>query len=485
MKKITLYLFTLLVAVFAFHSCEDPYAGQESALPTIFEQGAVQSADGFVFALNQEVTTPITYTEEDLANEKVYQIIQTNSTPNLPEGTSVTFELEASDTKDFVKVVSLPSESADNGATVKVTDLDAAVKSLYGRAPYERDVYVRATYYLVKENSSVQGVTPIVLGPIKITPIAPVIETEYYLIGNLNGWDITNLDAYKFNHSGKDVYEDPIFTILVPSMLDGDGNGYFKIVPKSSKEAASWDGVLGNPIDGNTELEGEIIVENAQAMRVTEPGWVKITLDMLSYTYTIEIIGEMPLKLYVPGGHQGWNPGAAPFVYNRNFDMKFDGYVYFSAGNEFKFTSQPNWDGINYGNGGEGILSDDGGAGNLSVAEDGYYRLSVDLSGSPYTYSAVKTEWGLIGDATAGGWDNSTAMTYNADTKLWTVVTNLEAGKSFKFRANNAWEINLDGAADNLSYNGDNIEVTTGGKYLISLDLSNPEAYKFTMTAVE
>lgn len=76
-------------------------------------------------------------------------------------------------------------------------------------------------------------------------------------------------------------------------------------------------------------------------------------------------------------------------------------------------------------------------------------------------------------------------MTYNADTKLWTVVTNLEAGKSFKFRANNAWEINLGGAADNLSYNGDNIEVTTGGKYLISLDLSNPEAYKFTMTAVE
>jgi len=146
--------------------------------------------------------------------------------------------------------------------------------------------------------------------------------------------------------------------------------GYFKIVPKSSKDAASWDGVLGNPIDGNTALEGEIILEGAQAMRVTEPGWVKITLNMMEYTYTIEIIGEMNLTLYVPGAHQGWNPANAPTLYSRNFDFKYEGYVNFgAAGTEFKFTSEPSWSGTNYGDGGDGTLSTDGGAGNLSVTE--------------------------------------------------------------------------------------------------------------------
>ena len=42
MKKIFLYLFTLLVGSFAFYSCEDPYAGQTVADPTIYEQEALQ-----------------------------------------------------------------------------------------------------------------------------------------------------------------------------------------------------------------------------------------------------------------------------------------------------------------------------------------------------------------------------------------------------------------------------------------------------------
>ncbi|KAA6346866.1 hypothetical protein EZS27_005663, partial [termite gut metagenome] len=42
---------------------------------------------------------------------------------------------------------------------------------------------------------------------------------------------------------------------------------------------------------------------------------------------TVEVIGEMKLQLYVAGAHQGWDPAAAPIVYSRNFDMKYDGYV--------------------------------------------------------------------------------------------------------------------------------------------------------------
>lgn len=473
MKKTYLYLITLLVGSFVFYSCEDQYAGQESALPTVFEQGTVQSADGFVFALGDEVASPIVFTDEALASEKDYQTIVTKATPALPEGAVVKFKIEASDTHDFVKVEQLPSASSNNVGSVKNTDLDEVVKKLYGRAPNPREVFLRVTYYIVGENSSVQGTAPVILGPITVTPAAPVIEEEYYLIGGMNGWSLGNLDAFKFSHSGGDVYANPIFTILVNLT---DAETYWKVVPKSANDAVNWDAVLGNTLeDGNSELEGELAA-NSGAMKITQPGWVKITLNMMEYTYQVELIGVMSLQLYVPGSHQGWSPGTAPIVYNRNFDMKYEGYVNFSANDLFKFTSDPDWDHTNYGDGGNGTLSTTGD--NLTVAEAGYYKLNVDLSGSPFTYTKVKTDWGLIGDATVGGWDNSTPMTYNPDTKVWTVTTTLTAGKAFKFRANNGWDINLGGNQSNLSYGGDNIQVATDGTYLVTLDLSNPEAYK-------
>ncbi|MEN6589414.1 MAG: SusF/SusE family outer membrane protein [Proteiniphilum sp.] len=472
MKKIT-YLFATLLAFILMNACEDVY-DHVAAPPQAYEQEAAQTVTGFTFALGSGLSTPVVLTEEDLEDATPLEAIKTTATPTLAEGATVKFMVEASATQDFTTAVALPATSDQNTATVTATDLNEAVKSLYGKAPNARTIYLRATYYIVDGTSSTQIPTPFVLGPVTVTPVGPVIETEYYLIGDINGWNINDLADYQFSHSGKDVYEDPIFTILVNNVT-----GYFKIVPKSSKDAASWDGVLGNPVDGNTALEGDIILEGAQAMRVTEPGWVKITLNMMEYTYTIELIGEMNLELYVPGGHQGWDPATAPTLYNRNFDFKYDGYVYFgAAGTEFKFTTEPSWSGTNYGDGGGGTLSTAGG--NLKVDEAGMYKINVDLSGSP-VYTMVKTEWGLIGDATAGGWDTSTPMTYDPVTGLWSVTASLGSG-SFKFRANNGWDINLGGAMNNLGYGGDNIPVAEAGTYLITLDLSDSSQFKATMT---
>ncbi|NLI71444.1 MAG: DUF5115 domain-containing protein [Bacteroidales bacterium] len=477
MKKTYLYLTLFLVGLFV--SCADD-VGLDVTPPQSYPQETAQTVDGFAFTLSDAVKSPIVLSEEDLTTAKTFEAILATATPTLAEGASVTYQLEVSDTEEFTNFIPLSSASQENIASVNATDLNEAAKALYGKAPNARELYVRVTYYITEGTSSVMMPNPVILGPVTVTPVAPIIETEYYIVGNLNDWDIKNLDAFKFNHSGKDVYDDPIFTILVKTMLDADGNGYFKIVPKSSKDAAEWDGVIGNPTDGNTETTGELLV-GGDAMRVTEPGWVKLTLNMMEYTYTIEVIGEMNLTLYVPGGHQGWAPDAAPTLYNRNFDFKYDGFAYFAnAGNEFKFTSQPDWGGINYGNGGEGILSTDGGAGNLTATDAGYYQLTADLSGSPYTYTAIKTDWGLIGDATINSWDKSTPMTYDPTTNVWTVTTTLSVGE-FKFRANDGWDINLGGDMMNLTYGGDNIKVTEAGTYIVTLDLSNAEAYKCTM----
>ena len=475
MKKIYFFLAILLVA--GFSACSDDI-GLNVAPPQSYPQENPQVVDGFTVAAGSDFNAALVLTEED----KTLQVVKVTATPVLAEGATVVFKTEMSDTQDFVNVVELPTTSADNASTVLSSDLSDAVKKLFNtKAPVEHSIYFRNYLYVLDGTSASMVPTPVVTGPFKVTPYSNVvIEPAYYLIGEVNNWNLDDLDAYKFSHSDQDVYDDPVFSITVQM------SGYFKIVPQSSKDKVGddrWNGVLGNPVDGNTDLEGTLIVDNAQAMRVLESQWVKITINMMESTYKIELLGNALRQLYVPGGHQGWNPATASVLYSPNLDWKFDGYVNMPAGNEFKFTStpDPNWGGTNYGNGGNGTLSTDGGAGNLTVADAGFYRLTVDLSKEPYTYTATATNWGLIGSATAGGWDASTPMTLNAATGEWTVTTTLTGGNEFKFRANDGWDINLGGDVNNLTYGGGNIPVESDGTYLITLKLGDASAYTCTV----
>jgi hypothetical protein len=64
-------------------------------------------------------------------------------------------------------------------------------------------------------------------------------------------------------------------------------------------------------------------------------------------------------------------------------------------------------------------------------------------------YILVKTTWGMIGGATPGGWDKDTPLNYNPSTQSWSVTADMKASGSFKFRANNAWQLDF-----GLSANG-------------------------------
>ena len=111
----------------------------------------------------------------------------------------------------------------------------------------------------------------------------------------------------------------------------------------------------------------------------------------------------------------------------------------------------------------------------------GYYLIVVDTE--KLTYKATATAWGIIGDGTPGSWDNSTAMTYDKVAKVWTVTADLTQ-KEMKFRANDAWDLNFGdtGANGSLEYGGDNIKIPSAGNYTITLDLSSPRNYKYTLT---
>ena len=183
--------------------------------------------------------------------------------------------------------------------------------------------------------------------------------------------------------------------------------------------------------------------------------------------------------LYVPGSYQAWDPASAKTIGSVASDSKYEGYINLPAGASFKFTAKPNWD-INWG-GSAGVLVH--GGDNLSVTDAGYYKINADTTA--LTYSLVKTTWGIIGSATAGGWDSDQPMAYDATNDVWTLDIDLvgaASGKEIKFRANSGWDINLgdDNADGTLEPGGANITIPQSGNYKVTMKLGSP-AYTYTI----
>lgn len=197
--------------------------------------------------------------------------------------------------------------------------------------------------------------------------------------------------------------------------------------------------------------------------------------------------------LWVPGEYQGWNPASAPEIADATGRPKmYEGYYYMpGAGPKyFKITSAQDWNHINYGDGGNGTFSIDGAAGGLYIPNGGYYEVTANLNSNKWT--VTKTTWGIIGDATPGGWGSDTQMTYDPVSQVWKVTANMSAGGSFKFRANNQWVIDfgIDKDkkllyADNPFFGYtpglDNLSVPSDGNYTITLDLHISQKYTYEL----
>jgi hypothetical protein len=237
--------------------------------------------------------------------------------------------------------------------------------------------------------------------------------------------------------------------------------------------------IAGNPAQSETRIKSELATN------------VQTTYSNV-LTLTVTPYFDIPFyaSLYVPGAYQGWSPATAMRISSPSANKLYEGYVNYTdpASLEFKYTSDPDWNHTNYGDGGSGKLSTDGSAGNLKVPSTGYYLLKGDLTGN--TWSVTKTQWGIIGDATPNGWGASTALTFDAATQTWGGIIHLTAAApgaaatACKFRANDAWDINLgDNKPANgiLKYGGENIPVTVTGDYKVTLDLTHPAFYYYSL----
>lgn len=197
---------------------------------------------------------------------------------------------------------------------------------------------------------------------------------------------------------------------------------------------------------------------------VSEGGYYKITADLVAMTYTAT---KVDWRL-IGDAVGGWDNDKIDMVYNKSLKRLVATGVFADGG--FKMRGNADW-GINLGqkNVDNGtIILDYGTPDNIGVTA-GTYTFIADLS--TREYKGVLTQWGVIGDA-VGGWDNDIDMTADPANNTWTYTGAFTKG-GFKFRANDAWGINLGGDVSNLSFGGGNIEIPADGNYTVVLDLVN------------
>ena len=353
----------------------------------------------------------------------------------------------------------------DADGNMAKADLVNYITGKWGKRPTERDIDATLDAWQSNGSTAAKMATSETF-QVKAIPEAPVIEEGYYLVGDMfttddvNGW--TKGVAKAFNHSDKDVYEDPVFTV---SFETTKADQYWKIIPKKNIDADDlWaPGVVGPKVDGDDSMTGALTNGDAKAGKIAKAGKYKLTINMMDYSYTIEEVNYDPF-IYFIGSTDGWISSDQKLALVDDAKGVYTGYVYLAdpnaAGFEFKFQRAPgNWDtaigaGTFVSFAGAAIGVDNG---NIGVnAGEGVYYMDVNLSEGTITATKVET-MGIIGGF--NNWAGDAPMTWNAEEYCFEATNVGVTADGWKFRVNGDWPINLGGSLNNLTAGGDNITV--------------------------
>ena len=232
--------------------------------------------------------------------------------------------------------------------TMSAADLQDYVISQFGRRPMERSIDAIVSMWLSNGITTVKTATSSVF-QIKAIPQAPQISQNYYIVGGPNDWAGSAASKeLKFSHSGKDVYEDPIFTVIFNA---SEGDTWFAIGDDEACDAIAnnndWSKLFGTTKgNGNTDLTGSLdrrynLSDDGSFCVPAGNKLIKVTLDMMAYSYTIEPL-NISDNYYLIGGPGEWNAESAmnmPFSHSDKsvFDDPVFTYTFASTGGEMWF----------------------------------------------------------------------------------------------------------------------------------------------------
>ena len=239
----------------------------------------------------------------------------------MPANTILKAEVEFSKDADFANSIVLDANSLEgtNEISVSPTLLQEAYFNNITRNPATTDVYVQTVLYTVTDGTSEAivgkpGENYFAQSAVKFTPLNKVqISPAYYVIGAAGGWSADGARTQKFQHSDADVYEDPIFTIIVDA---GGDDCWFAIGDDTAIDAVAagdWTqlfGTKGASEDLTGTMDRRYNLGGDHSFHVTGAKKIRITLNMLEYSYKIEPV-NISDAYYLIGGPGEWNAESA------------------------------------------------------------------------------------------------------------------------------------------------------------------------------
>ncbi len=442
MKKTLLYSLAVLASV-TLASCNGDY--DDWANPQTNPQEASAAKYGITFAAGTEAESSLP------DNDGIINLVTVNSSDADVTGFTL---------KDLkVNGEAIKGEINGNSIQVDATELEKILCSQNkSRASVARDINVesKVSANLASGDAVAINTVGTTTAKLKPSPTPAIDEKGYYMLGEVNGnnWDPKN--PVWMNKVSDGVYQ-----LKVTTKKD---KNYFKFYEGSKFESGNWDvintGVMGCEKDGSEDASGTIYYTGdswgtPQTMVIAGKGTWIVTLDMNNLSYSV----GKPI-LYMAGDANGW----ATNDYLASEDgVHFTGFMFLNQ-NGFKFCTQPEWKGTNYGANFDTAPD----AANITMTEEaGYYKVDVDLGSKSYVLTPITTI-GIIGSASPKGWDSDVDMTYvpyNAETKelgYWEIKDVTFTSGEIKFRANDDWAINWGGDTNALTQGGDNISVEAG-----------------------
>lgn len=228
---------------------------------------------------------------------------------------------------------------------------------------------------------------------------------------------------------------------------------------------------------GGTGFPSGTGTRNGPNIQVPATRYYTVSFDDNSGAYTFQALDPTvyeAIGLIGDATPAGWNASTA-MNKDPNDPHSWTLDISLSQG-EVKFRANNSWD-VNWGGhsfpSGTGIQN----GSNIAVAA-GQYTVTFNDVTREYFFKnlnpPVYTTVGIIGTATAKGWDASTPMQLvrQGDPNDWTLTAFLKAGE-LKFRANDSWEVNWGGTdfpSGMGTRNGPNIKITDESWYTIKFN---------------
>ena len=482
MKKLSLYISIALAGLF-MGSCSEDF--KDWADPQTNPQEDAITIPGFTATAAQAIDFASVTTD----SVNTFSL----SSAALPEGfTLANARLEL--TPQGVENATKTTVNTDLNGKGAVADLAPVVESAYGKRPtartFDAQVYVNA----VKDGQAVL----IDAGKINLvmTPKAPFIDTNYYLVGQMTDWSLDT--KFKFTHSDADVYEDPVFTIMFTTT---DDNQYWKIIPQGNVDAGNiWavennpKGVVGVEKDGDDAMSGTLLTttskgEKANAGKIAKAGIYQMTINMMDYTYTIKQIAP---EYYLVGALQSWSDQnmsclmTAETAMVQNFTTKWTGDANMKIwlGSDFG-----KWDNAFGSASGDGVNTAEGklkaGGGAIVCPEKGaYYTFTADFSTMTYKWTKLAnqnpTEFKYVSLIGVGGkWNEGDDIDLKqvAPHNWYLAKQEIPAG-GLKIRADHKWRDDGNwGFAEGQNYESKGTLITSGGSSNISVPAGTYNIY--------